>query len=306
MSKYHPAHTFMAVIAALAFTTCAPAFAVTTSTAHIATRIPLWKVTSAQRTLYVTGAMNIPLDTRPVPKRAAQAFAQSGTLVMEGEIGPEAKVEGKVLLKKYEPLPEGQTLADELTETQLRPVKIVLAAVGVDYNDVQHDQPWAVVMHFAHAAEEKSGRKPHPRYRYFQRLAKQRHMPVNHLDTSRQEIVMLANMPVKLQVAFLMQPVNDVVVHPQATMQNKQGTRKAWTAGDMQSAAKHFDANFKDFPGLYHATVTSRHNRWTMTLAAMLAKSGKPVFVVVGAPHLFGPHNLFDHLRKAGYTVTQL
>lgn len=305
MSKHHPAHTFMAAIAALAFTACAPAFAATTSTAHITTRIPLWKVTSAQRTLYVTGAMGIPLNARPVPTRTAQAFAQSDTLVMEGETGPEAKAKGEALLTKYEPIPEGRTLADELTDTQLGRAKKILAIVGVDYNDVQHDQPWAVMMHFAHAAVKNSGRKPHPRYQHFKHLAKQRHMPVDSLDTSRQEIEMLANMPAKLQVAFLMQPVN-AVLHPRTALQNKQGTRKAWSAGDMQGAAKYFDANFKDYPGLYQAIVTSRHDRWTKTLAAMLAKSGKPVFVVVGAPHLFGPHNLLDHLRKAGYAVIQL
>lgn len=305
MSKYHPAHIFMAVIVALACAACALAFAATTSTAHATTRIPLWKVTSAHRTMYVTGAMGIPLDARPVPKRTAKAFAQSGALVMEADVGPEAKAKVTTLLKKFEPIPGGQTLADELTDTQLQRVKMVLTALGVDYNDVQHDQPWAVLMHLEHAAVEKSGRKPHPRLRHFEHLAKQRHMPVEHLDTFKQEIEMLADMPTKLQLAFLMQTVNGTV-HPQKALQSKQGTQKAWITGDMQSAAKYFAVNFKDYPGLYLVIVTGRHNRWTQTLAAMLAKSGKPVFVVVGAPHLFGPHNLLDHLRKDGYAVAQL
>ena len=305
MSKYHRAHAFIAALAAL---TIALVVAVTMSTGLVTTRIPLWKVTSTQRTLYVTGAMGIPLNARPVPKRTAQAFAQSGMLVMEGDIGrPDAKAKIKALMKKYEPIPGGRTLADELTDTQLRRVKMVLADVGVDYNDVQHDQPWAVVIHFAHAAEKKSGRKPDAgqRYRYFEHLAKQRHMPVVPLDSFKQEIEMVANMPAKLQVADLMQAMNGAL-HPQAALQNNQGTRKAWSAGDMPSAAKYFDANFKDYPGLYQVIDTSRHNRWAKTLATMLAKSGKPVFVVVGAPHLFGPDNLFDHLRNAGFTVTQL
>jgi uncharacterized protein YbaP (TraB family) len=275
------------------------------STKKDTTRLPLWKVSSAKRTMYVTDAMNIPLNTRPVPKRTAQAFAQSGTLVMEGEIGPKAEAKGKALLKKYEPLPESKTLDDILNEIQLRRVKKLLAAVGVNYSDVQHDQPWAVLMHFVHAAEKKSGRKRHPRYRHFKHQAKQQHMSIEHLDTPKQEIEMLANMPSKLQVAFLMMPVNQAI-HPRRAVHNKQATRKAWSTGDTQNAAKHFDATFKDYPGLYQAMVTSRHNRWTKMLTAMLAKSGKPVFVVVGAPHLFGPHNLLGHLRKAGYTVTQL
>lgn len=295
-------YTVLTAIVVLMCAVCAPAFASSTPKAN---KLPLWKVTSAQRTLYVTGAMGIPLDVRPVPERTKEAFEKSTLLVMEGDVGPKAKAKFKALMKQYEPLAEGRVLADELTDIQLQHTKILLGAFGINYTDVQHDQPWAVLMHIAHASEKKSGHTPHPRYRNFKLMAKQRHMAISYLDTQKQEIKIMANLSNELQVAMLMQAVNSVM-HPKSAVQNKRGTRKAWTAGNMQSSAKHFDVSFKGYPGLYQAIVTSRHARWTKSLAAMLSKSGQPVFVVVGAPHLFGAHNLLDHLRKDGYTVTQL
>jgi uncharacterized protein YbaP (TraB family) len=305
MNRHRHLAAIMATITTVAMAACAPAFATAPSTADGSTRIPLWKVTSAQRTMYLTGAMGVPLKTRPVPKRTAQVFGQSGTLVMEADVGPKAQAGAKALLKQYAPLPDHKTLADDLTATQLGHVKMLVGALGVDYDSVQHDQPWVVAMDLLHAAEKKSGRKPHPRMRHFKQLAAQRHMALVPLDTPKQELDMLAGMPAKLQIGFLMMPVHQVL-HPRSAVQNKQATREAWAAGDMPMAAKSFDAHFKDFPGLYQAIVTSRHDRWTRTLKDMLDKSGKPVFVVVGAPHLFGPRNLLDHLRKAGFTVTQM
>lgn len=304
MSGYRFAHTVFTLMVVFACMVCVPVSAATTPAADGTTKLPLWRVTSAHRTLYVTGAMSISLKARPVPKRTAQAFAQSEKLVMEGPIGPKANAERKALLEKYAPLPEGKTLADELTDAQLQNVKTVLTVIGIDYNDVKHDQPWAVLLHFAQAAANKSGRKPHPRYQDFKKRAQQRHIPVDYLDTLKQEIEMMANWPSKTQVAMLMQTVH-MVLHP-AAAKGVLDARKAWVAGDMQSAAKNFAVHFKDYPGLYQAMVTSRHDRWTNELSAMLAKPGKPVFLVVGAPHLFGPHNLLDHLRQDGYTVTQL
>jgi hypothetical protein len=52
--------------------------------------------------------------------------------------------------------------------------------------------------------------------------------------------------------------------------------------------------------------VTGRNQRWLKVLESSLSKSGKPVFVIVGAGHLAGPGNLVSALREEGYKVTQL
>jgi len=267
--------------------------------------IPLWKVTSNQRTIYFTGAMDIPLDARPVPKPTQRAFVQSGILILEGKIGEKAKARVKMLLKKYGTLPKGKTIADELTKTQLRRVKRLITAVGLNYKSVQQDQPWVILMHIKQAATKISNRKTHPRYRHFVQLAKKRHLPIRYLDTPKEEIQMMANMPKKLKIDFLMMTVNQTM-HIKSLLQNKKALHKAWISGDMKSAAIHFSSMFSDYPGLYQAIVTSRHNRWAKKLEVLLSNPGKPVFVIVGAPHLFGENNLLDYLRKDGYSVTQL
>ncbi|MGH8160811.1 MAG: TraB/GumN family protein [Gammaproteobacteria bacterium] len=298
MFRRHFAAVLIVAAAAVTVTAC--------TTATPTTPMPktaLWKVTSAHRTLYITGDMNVSLKKYPVPAPMTRAFAESGKLVFEGNPNP-GKAKVMPLVMKLGLQPSGQKLGDDLNASQLKLVKDAFSSVDVPFANVQHFRPWLAAVTLSGHLFLKFGVKPHQLHLYFYDEAKADKMPVTFLDTVAQELKMVADMPPKLQVNLL------VMTAKEALEPNRSERRarmiQAWRSGDMETVAKIADKGFQGYPQVYKVMVTSRHPRWLKTLESKLDELGKPVFVIVGGPHLFGPGNLLSGLRKAGYQVTQL
>ncbi len=123
--------------------------ATTTPAASSAAKTTLWRVTSAQRTLYLTGTT---LPDYPLPQVMTHAFAQSGSVVFESDPGVDkakvAALRPKIIavVLKHGRLPAGQTLADKLTVEQLKRVKKALASDGVPFSRASHMRPWLVAL----------------------------------------------------------------------------------------------------------------------------------------------------------------
>lgn len=266
---------------------------------------PLWKVTSAHRTLYITGAVGASLEKYPVPAPVTQAFAESGELILEGtpKHSQQELQKLKAFVMKRGLQPSGQTLSGALDPSQLALVKKAFSAVGFPFAAAQHFRPWMAVVTLHGKAFLKLGIKPHQLYMHFYNKADAEKMPVTFLNKDIRELELFAGMPRKVQVAWLTKTAKDVL-DPKHQEKRARGIQ-AWERGDTTPLAKRSEKMLHEYPQLYKILVASYEPRWLKTLEAKLNTSGKPVFVIVNADNLVGPTNILKSLQKAGYKVVQ-
>lgn len=277
-----------------------PAFA---AAGAAAPKTLLWKVTSAHRTLYLTGVTQMlrPADY-PLPAAVTQAFSRSGALMLEGDPAPD-RSEVQALVAKLGLLPHGQTLIERLGPEGQKALEGALAHAGVPLAKVQPLRPWVAALVLLQAETRKLGVVPaHTEVMYLYRQAHARGMQFTPLETAKQQIGLFAGLPEKLQVAWL---VTEAERLPKLAQQ-RDAIVAAWRKGDTATLARLTHASIAGQPALYRALVLERNKTWLKTLGATLAARGKPVFVAVGATHVVGAGNLVQALRKAGYRVQQL
>lgn len=301
MLKRHLAAILVVAAFAVAVTACT-----TATPASPTPTAALWKVTSAHRTLYITGDVEASLKKYPLPAIMTQAFAKSGELVLEGTPEHDQQELQKLhaFMMKRGLQPSGQTLSGALDPSQLALVKKAFAAVGFPFAAAQHFRPWmaAVILHAK--AFLKLGIKPHQLYMHFYNEAKAEKMPITLLNTDTGELELFAGMPQNVQVAWLTRTAKKVL--DPKRLEKREQMIQAWKSGDTTLLAKKSEKMSHEYPELYKVLVTSYEPRWLKTLESKLNERGKPVFVIVNAGNLVGPTNILKGLRKAGYRVTQL
>jgi uncharacterized protein YbaP (TraB family) len=262
----------------------------------------LWKISSAQRTLYLASDTQLlkPADY-PIPSAITRAFSESGELIVEQIPAPDKKMHALIL--KLGLLPSGKTLASELAPAQLETVKIALKKSGISYAAIEHLRPWLAHFVLKGKALKELGIDPQQQLtERFYRKAMAQKMPVTPLEHRAQTIKLVAALPQALQVKWLVQSAKATV----KLRELRPRIVKAWRDGDTAAMTKFVEKSFRGFPKLYRALVARRNRAWLKTIEARLDSKGTPVFVVVGDGHLADSDNLLALLRADGYSVRQL
>jgi uncharacterized protein YbaP (TraB family) len=306
MNRYCVAVASALVAAVWALTACPSAVAHAQDTATHTHKTALWKVTSAHRTMYITGSVGCSLKKYPLPGVITRAFSKSGELTMEGKTNATNK-EKAALMMKYGLQPSGEKLNDDLDASQLKLVKKAFSTLPVSHTlaELQSLQPWVAVMLLHHALHKTSTPhvKPHALFVYFHNKAKSEDMPVTFLNTVAGEFKLYASMP---QAAWLTMMAKTALKPEKARKRARERMIRAWRSGDIDTVEKYYKTHYQSYPKVYDTLVTSYESRWLKTLQATLNKSGKPVFVIVNAANLVGPVNILHSLSNAGYDVSQL
>ncbi|MGH8225501.1 MAG: TraB/GumN family protein [Gammaproteobacteria bacterium] len=288
----------LAVLAAFSFTVSAQAASNQKSL--------LWKVSSANRVLYITGDTQV-LSSKdyPLPQQIMQGFSRSGELIVEGNTDPGADEMKKVqaLVVKDGLLPSSQKLSGLLNAEQQKLVKGAFAEVGFPFSKADSMRPWLAAIVMMQATFVKLGVNPADQEtEYFIKQAKHRELPITPLEAGTEQIKMFSGIPPAPQIAWLTSEARQLP--EQSALRPK--VVAAWRKGDTKELAKMLQKAFRGHPELYRILVTDRNQHWLKVLKSRLDSSGEPVFVVVGAGHLVGPGNLVNALRQAGYKVAQL
>lgn len=270
----------------------------------------LWKVTSAHRTMYITGSLGASLKKYPIPAAITKAFSNSGELIMEGKTSM-SKKENVALMKKYAHQPSGKELDDDLDASQLKLVKKAFLDLSVvpTLADLQPYQPWVAVMVLKQAVHKALNPhvKPHEMPVYFHNKANDRNMPVTFLNTNASEIRLYASMPQAAWLTLVAKTTTALKSKPRQ-QRKREGSRMlhSWRNGDTEPIYKFYKKSYQDDPRIYDILVTSYEARWLKSLEAALNEDATPVFVIVNADNLVGPVNILNGLKKAGYHVSQL
>jgi uncharacterized protein len=123
--------------------------------------------------------------------------------------------------------------------------------------------------------------------------------PVLGLETSEQQIRLLADMSEPLQLSLLRATFDDV----------SDGAAKlhelidAWKNGDVAAIARIEDDDMrKESPQLYRLLLVQRNRTWAQVIAKRMQHPGTS-FVAVGAGHLAGPDSLQNQLQLLHVSV---
>jgi uncharacterized protein YbaP (TraB family) len=266
----------------------------------------MWKVSSAHRMAYIVGdTQMLTKKDYPLPEVVTQAFAKSGTVFFEQNPGFDKRKMAMTMMKLGR-LPAGHQLSDKLDADQLATVKKAASNVGFPFARLEHLRPWMAGFMLKGMYIRKLGIDPSEQLTmHFYHEAVQRKMtvvPFEKVSTVFKEITALSQAG---QVGWLMmqaKAVNKTTAHPEKRKHKMQ----AWLEGDVEPLAQAMRKWHGKFPQSYRALASSRSRRWVKTLEGYLAKSGKPLFVVMGSGHLAGPDNMLELLSQDGYKVTQL
>jgi uncharacterized protein YbaP (TraB family) len=264
----------------------------------------LWAVQGKQNTVYLLGSVHVlRAGDAALSDVAERAYEDSESLVMEidlddpGETDPMAMIE---VMQRQALLPEGQSLHSVLG-SDYESLNRRAQQAGLDLALFDRFAPWMVATTLLQLELAKRGFSPE--FGIEQVLAGRAAAdakPIKGLETTAQQIELLAGMPMPMQKRFLVMTLDE-----SAQLDQEIGELVgAWKAGDTEALAGLLSDEFDDFPDLYRRLTVDRNRAWVGRLADLL-DDRDDYLVVVGALHLVGKDSVVDLLEQRGYEVVQ-
>jgi uncharacterized protein YbaP (TraB family) len=268
--------------------------------ASAADRHSLWKVQGKNNSVYVLGSMHLLRASEPLPAVMDDAYRDAETLVMEidmDDLDPRAAQQATMQLGM---LPAGETLPDQLTNDAAAKLAAYSQRLGIPPGVLNQFKPWLAAITLTQLHLMKLGLDPQSgiEQRLVTRAAAER-KEILGLETVEEQLGMLANLPPKLQTAFLMQTLAEA--DQVETEIDKMIA--AWRTGD-SIALEKFLLSIQESPEIYRTLIVDRNRRWMTRLSEML-NAQEDYLVVVGAMHLVGKDGVLELLEQRGYKVVQ-
>ena len=264
----------------------------------------LWTVQGKQNTVYLLGSIHVlRASDAALSDVAERAYDDAEQLVMEvdlddpGETDPMAMLE---VMQRKALLPEGQSLRGVLG-SDYDSVNRRAQQAGLDLALFDGFAPWMVATTLLQLELAKRGFSPE--FGIEQVLAGRAAAdakPITGLETTAQQLELLAGMPMPMQKRFLVMTLDE-----SAQLDREIGRLVgAWQAGDTAALAGLLSDEFDEFPDLYRRLTVDRNRAWVGRLADLL-DDRDDYLVVVGALHLVGENSVVDLLEQRGYEVVQ-
>ncbi|HTK36100.1 MAG TPA: TraB/GumN family protein [Caulobacteraceae bacterium] len=261
---------------------------------------PIWRVHGPKGEVVLFGSVHLltpGLDWRGPEMKAALAHADSVWFEIPMDGSSDAATARAVgALSK---LPAGKSLAALLTADGRARLNRVSSRLGLPPGAIDGYRPWYAEVTLtlldlrAHGASLSDGVEPS--------LAREAPpvAPRHAFETPEQQIRILADAPLREQVASLEQTLSQIEDEPNAF----DALQKAWLTGDTAWLEREaIEPLRKAAPGMYRRMVSQRNRRWADQIERLL-KTPDRAFIVVGVGHLVGPDSVPALLRRRGLKV---
>ncbi len=204
-------------------------------------------------------------------------------------------------------LPDGRSLADELSPATLQQVRQVLAARGYGIQAFQNMQPWFFEQTFVAQEMLVYGYDPTAGIdSYLIQQANEAGKPVLELETLAQQLDMLSQASATEQDLSLRHTFELLAQDSVQAELNRLVVD--WLRGDVDRMYRYMTEPVKEFPELnpyIKRLLDDRNAQMAKKIRRWLRGKGR-YFVVVGAGHLGGPKGLVKRLEKKGYKAKQV
>jgi uncharacterized protein YbaP (TraB family) len=262
----------------------------------------LWKVHSGSKVLYLAGSVHaLSADVYPLSPAFEQAFAASGTLVEEIDLGEADMLTAAPAILAKGMFLDGRRFDSVVSKETAALVNARLKDSGLPVEIFQSMKPWMVMLTMAALDAQKAGLDPTLGLdKHFYDRAKAAGKTVVGLETAESQIERLDSMSSELQEQLLRSSLSEA----ETTRNSLKAIVAAWRRGDSASLQTTLLSDFKQYPAAYQSLIVERNNNWVPQIDACLARP-QPCLVVVGAAHLVGPDGLLTLLQQKGYRLEQ-
>jgi len=265
----------------------------------------LWQVDSPTARAYLLGSIHL-LDQRvyPLAPVIEQAFAAADILVLEADVFDTPREEVMQSIMAYATYEPGQTLKNQLSESDYLELVGALLEAGIPSDSVQQYRPWFIALMVDQALWTRLGLRPeYGLDAYFQAKAAGQ-KEVRELESFESQIQMLAGLSDQEQILMISWTMEDL----EHVAEDFDEMVRIWERGDIQEMEEeqrkevHEDPRFEP---IWKSMFDNRNVAMADRIGTLM-QTNKRLFIVVGAGHLVGPQGLITLLRQRGYTVRQL
>jgi uncharacterized protein len=262
---------------------------------------PLWSMKGARNTVYLLGSIHFLKPSEQLPDVVDRAYRESEALVMEIDMDDIEPFDMQQATLELGMLPEGQSLEQQLDAATYAKIVAQAREVGFEVTLLNRFRPWLAAMTLVQLQLMKMGLDPESgvEQRFVVRAAGDR-KPIQGLETLRQQLAMLANLPARQQREFLLYSVED----SEHVSEEIDTLLSAWRQGDTKALAQVLSEGFKRYPDLYRPLTTDRNRQWIASIENLLDDK-EDYLVVVGTLHLVGKDSVIELLERRGHKVTQ-
>jgi hypothetical protein len=264
-------------------------------------RHSLWSLKGKSNTVHLLGSVHFLSEAEPLPKALDDAYRGADVLLMEIDMDDLDPLQAQQLTMELGLLPAGESLEKQLGAQTYAKLATRANDVGIDPELLNRFQPWFAAMTLVQLQLMKMGLAPTSgiEQRFTARAVADK-KPIHGLETLREQLSLLADLPAKQQREFLLYSIADA----DRITQEVDDLLSAWRRGDSKALAQLLAEGFEQYPDLYRPLTTDRNRRWLGQVEALL-DDHEDYLVVVGTLHLVGKDSLIELLERKGHRVVQ-
>lgn len=255
-----------------------------------------WLAQKGEQKIWLLGSVHVGKpDLYPLPAKITQIWQQADTAIFEANTAlPPENIQS--LMNSDQPT----NLEQNLNASEFSQLNSFAQQNQIPTEMMGHIRPWFLALMIQQKVVQDNGYDPsYGLDQHFMTDALSTNKPTQFLETSEQQLQMLANMG-SLEYKFLAETLSQM---PQESAELTQLV-EAWRRGDYQAVVKVLDDETTD-PQLKafvnNTILIARNQQWMNTLITQ-----QNAFVVVGSLHLYGPQGLLELLKNQQYQITRI
>ncbi|GAA0852515.1 TraB/GumN family protein [Aliiglaciecola litoralis] len=264
---------------------------------------PVWKVTKANRTVYIGGTVHILRENDfPLPNAFEIAYQQSDELVFETDISVFGSPEFQQLTMQYMLRKDGKTLSDILSKETYQALEKHLQARSLDIQNFATFTPGFITISLSLMELRMLGATSEGVDAFYEQKARHDSKSISWLEEPEQQLLFLSQIGKGNEDEVISHTLSDIGSLPDYMTD----MMEAWRSGDRNALRKiGIESLQQDYPKVYQRLIVDRNEDWLPNIEALF-DDAETEFVLVGTLHLIGEDGVLTHLANKGYLVEAL
>ncbi|HEX5281852.1 MAG TPA: TraB/GumN family protein [Micropepsaceae bacterium] len=263
----------------------------------------IWRIRSADSTVYLFGSIHILPHGYPwMTRRIADAMDASDLFVFEIPIDNDTRAEEREFTAKYGVLRERQSIRGVLTQGEFDRYAAVMQAAGLSARDYERYRPWLASLMlglaYLHPDDLTALRGADDEVMTFAREHKRQS---EYLESVQQQLELLTSGSEASHIAELRHLIDTLP----SSRDTESELLAAWSSGNIDRLSAELAGIFNPSPETEKFLLSQRNHLWLSTIRPLLQRPGTTM-ITVGAAHIAGSDGLIALICGEGYRVERL
>ena len=238
----------------------------------------------------------------PLPDRVYEAYAEAEAIIMEVDMDDLDPIGTQSAVAQLGMIQDGQTLPDLLGPENYAEAQELSEQLQLPLEMVSGAQPWFAAITVELMMIMRLGFDPNQGVEmHFTGLAGEDGKEITGFETEREQLEMLAGLPMDAQVEMFMQTLRQATkIEPLMD-----DMVQAWQTGDVDFMEEEILVPMRESRELHEVIVAARNLAWVDDIEALL-DDDDDYLIIVGTLHMVGEEGVPELLRARGLEVNQL